>query len=107
MLLICSTTYGGCGFVGSSSEFDGDGDNPRCAQCHSSNATRGLTADNQGNLAGTENKELAVYLLGIASGEIKDYPMAQCGCWHHAEDGVPCAHDIALSREVFMHAVVA
>jgi hypothetical protein len=23
---------------------------------------------------------------------------AKCGCWYHAEDGIPCEHDIALAN---------
>lgn len=26
--------------------------------------------------------------------------MATCGCWHHAEQGIPCEHDLALAGVV-------
>ena len=28
-----------------------------------------------------------------------DYPLADCGCVYHAEEGIPCPHDVALAQE--------
>ena len=27
------------------------------------------------------------------------YQIADCGCVYHAEEGIPCPHDLALMRE--------
>ncbi len=37
----------------------------------------------------TVEKEVDPSIVGIAN----------CGCWYHAEDGVPCEHDLKLAEK--------
>ena len=34
--------------------------------------------------------------------ESMDKPIANCGCWYHAEQGIPCPHDLALRGETLL-----
>ena len=95
-ILICSTTYGGCGHIGDSSEFRSIGEDfVECPACKEDHCFQ-LIADNLISLTNDENRELGEKLLNNDESVVA---IAQCGCVHHAEDRTACPHDIALARE--------
>jgi uncharacterized protein YbaR (Trm112 family) len=105
-ILICSTTYEGCGFIGDPSEWRQIGAKPQgddelgediviCPQCREDHCFQ-LTAENLASLTNNKNRELAEKLLRKDESVIAK---ANCGCVHHAEEGIPCLHDIALARQ--------
>lgn len=104
-ILICSSTYSGCGFVGHTDEFtselvgDGlqgfDGDIIHCPQCDEDFCFE-ITAENLDSLTNDGNRELTRKLTNNDDSVVA---IAQCGCVHHAEDGIACIHDVALARE--------
>jgi len=61
-ILICSTKYGGCGFVGKNTEFGGDGDYVICPKCIEDHAFQ-LIEKNFDSLVNGENYKLARKLL--------------------------------------------
>ena len=97
-IFICSTTYGGCGFIGDGqAEFGGDGDFVYCPRCGEDHAFQ-LTEENIGSLTNEKNRELGEKLLKNDESVVA---IAHCGCVQHAEDGIACPHDVALARERF------
>ncbi len=101
-ILICSTKYGGCGFIGHGQcEFRGDGDYVFCPQCGEDHAFE-LTNENLDSLTNEKNRELARKLINNDKSVVA---IARCGCYYHAEEGIACPHDVALARERF-YAVV-
>lgn len=104
-ILICSTTYGGCGFIGDPSEWrqigaEPQGDDPIgedfvvCPSCNEDHCF-GLTEENLVSLTSDRNRELAQKLLRNDDSIVAK---ANCGCVYHAEQGIPCIHDISLAR---------
>ncbi len=63
-VLICSTTYGGCGFVGRPEDFDGlaGEDLVLCPECGEDNCFQ-ITRENIGNLTNEENYDKAHRML--------------------------------------------
>ncbi len=61
-VLICSTVYGGCGFVGKSNEFGGDGDFVICPICEEDHAFQ-IIEDNIQRLTNEDNYVIARELL--------------------------------------------
>ena len=96
LILICSTTYGGCGHIGHSSEYRWISDDVlECPYCGEDHCFQ-LIADNLISLTDDENRELGKKLLDNDESVVA---IAQCGCVHYAEDRTACPHDIALARE--------
>ena len=95
-ILICSTTYGGCGFIGSGQyDFDSDGDTVICHSCGEDHAFQ-VTEENMVSLTNEHNRELARLLITNDKSVVSK---ADCGCVYHAKDAVVCWHDIALARK--------
>lgn len=95
-ILICSTTYGGCGFIGNGQlEFKGDADYVECPQCGEDHAFQ-LTRENYRDLTHKNNRDLAWLLLTCDPTVVGK---ARCGCDMQIGADEPCEHDIALARE--------
>lgn len=94
-ILICSTTYGGCGFIGNGQrEFTGDDNFVWCTRCGEDYAFQ-LTEENVDSLTNDGNRDLAKKLLNC---DPSVTAIADCGCVYYGEEGEPCEHDIALAR---------
>ena len=61
-VLICSTTYGGCGFIGKNNEFNGDADFIICPVCNEDHAFQ-LVEYNIQKLTNQDNYDAARKLL--------------------------------------------
>ncbi len=105
-LLICSTSYDGCGFIGHSDEFVksgeslmdrhiDDADLTICPECNKDHVF-GLTLDNFASLTDESNRELAERILTNHEDVVAK---ANCGCWYAAEEGTACPHDIHEARK--------
>lgn len=102
---ICSTTDGGCGFIGHYSEFEVETnssidwdcawDEVNCPSCSEDHCFQ-ITKENLVELTNEVNRVLAEQLL---KSDDTFVGIAQCGCVHHAENGEACSHDVALVRE--------
>lgn len=61
-VLICSTIYDGCGYVGEGHMFDGNGDFIICPSCHDDHAFQ-LTDENFDRLVNDSNRDEAREML--------------------------------------------
>lgn len=106
-ILICSMRYGGCGYIASNEQFisgDQEGNIIICPQCTEYHIFQ-LTKENLISLTNDNNFELAQAMLDPNSEPARRVVgQAKCGCVHHAEEGIPCEHDLALLKsEIHVH----
>jgi hypothetical protein len=92
-ILICSKRRGGCGYIAHANELRENG--PSCPACKQRYCFP-LNAQTADDLVDDESRELAGK---IVVGDHEVFAIANCGCVAHAEQGIPCEHDLALARE--------
>jgi hypothetical protein len=83
-----------CAFIGHHDEFAINGEKRHCPRCGKNAAE--VTFDNVHSVVAYDDTLFARALIENHESVVG---RADCGCSHHAEDGVACVHDVRLARE--------